>query len=174
MRKLSVKMPRILKNKIFLLLVGLIAIGLMLNSVQQGKRRLNEFLTTQVKKKNLVISVIEGGNLTALKSQKIVNMVPGQRTILDVVPEGTHITQEDVKNGKILILLDSKDIENDLDQQKISLETTYASLKDAEENLEIQKKQNESDLNQAQLKVTFAMMDIEKYFGSTIASRVLN
>jgi len=167
-------MPRILKNKIFLLLVGLIAIGLMLNSVQQGKRRLNEFLTTQVKKKNLVISVIEGGNLTALKSQKIVNMVPGQRTILDVVPEGTRITEEDVKNGKILILLDSKDIENDLDQQKISLETTYASLKEAEENLEIQKKQNESDLNQAQLKVTFAMMDIEKYFGSTIASRVLN
>lgn len=66
-------------------------------------------------------------------------MVPGQRTILYIIPEGTHITEKDVRNGKVLILLDSKDIENDLDQQKINLETTYSSYKEAEENLVIQK-----------------------------------
>jgi len=174
MKKLSVKIPKILKNKIFLSILILLVVGLVFHSIQQEKKKLKEFITTQVKKKDLVISVIEGGNLKALKSQKIINMVPGQRTILYIVPEGTHITEEDVRNGKVLILLDSKDIENDLDQQKINLETTYSSYKEAEENLVIQKKQNESDLNQAQLKVTFAMMDIEKYFGSVIASQILN
>ncbi|HON05748.1 MAG TPA: hypothetical protein PLB98_05190, partial [bacterium] len=148
MKKLSVKIPRILKNKIFLSILILLVAGLVFHSIQQEKKKLKEFITTQVKKKDLIISVIEGGNLKALKFQKIVNMVPGQRTILYIVPEGTHITEEDVRNGKILILLDSKDIENDLDQQKINLETTYSSYKEAEENLVIQKKQNESDLNQ--------------------------
>ncbi|HOL50415.1 MAG TPA: efflux RND transporter periplasmic adaptor subunit, partial [bacterium] len=108
-----------------------------------------------------------------MKSQKIVNEVPGSRTILDVVPEGTQVTEEDVKNGKVLIKLDSRDIENDLDQQKVSLETSYASFKEAEENLEIQKKQNESDINQGQLKVKFAKMDMEKYLGAEIAEKLL-
>ncbi len=53
------------------------------------------------------------------------------------------------------------------------METSYASLKEAEENLEIQKKQNESDINQAQLKVKFARMDLEKYLGAEIAEKVL-
>ncbi|HPC29256.1 MAG TPA: hypothetical protein PLI50_03465 [bacterium] len=82
MKKLSVKIPRILKNKIFLSILILLVAGLVFHSIQQEKKKLKEFITTQVKKKDLIISVIEGGNLKALKFQKIVNMVPGQRTIL--------------------------------------------------------------------------------------------
>lgn len=174
MKRLLAKVPRIFKSKIFIVLVIAIVAGTFVNSYQQEKKKLKQFVITQVKKKDLVISVIEGGNLKALKSQKIINEVPGSRNILEVVPEGTKITEEDVKNGKVLIKLDSKDIENDLDQQKVSLETSYASLKEAEENLEIQKKQNESDINQAQLKVKFAKMDIEKYLGSEIAAKILS
>lgn len=173
MKRLLVKVLKIFKNKVFILLVVVIVAGTMLNSYHQDKKKLKQFITTQVTRKNLVISVIEGGNLKALKSQKIVNEVPGSRNILEVVPEGTRITEEDVKNGKILIRLDSRDIENDLDQQKVTLETNYASLKEAEENLEIQKKQNESDINQAQLKVKFAMMDIQKYLGDEIAEKIV-
>lgn len=173
MRKLSVRIPKILKSKVFFLLVIVIVVAFMFNSYQQEKKKMKQFITTEVKRKDLLISVMEGGNLKALKSQKIINEVPGSRNILEVVPEGTKITEEDVKNGKVLIKLDSKDIENDLDQQKVSLETSYASFKEAEENLEIQKKQNESDINQAQLKVKFAKMDLEKYLGAEIAEKVL-
>lgn len=173
MKRLLVRVLRLFKNKVFILLVIFVVAAAMVNSYQQEKKKLKQFITTEVKRKDLVISVIEGGNLKALKSQKIINEVPGSRSILEVVPEGTKITEEDVKNGKILIKLDSKDIENDLDQQKVSLETSYASLKEAEENLEIQKKQNESDINQAQLKVKFAKMDLEKYLGAEIAEKVL-
>jgi len=173
MKRLLAKVPKIFKNRIFILLIVLIISGIMFNSHQQEKKKLKQFILTQVKKKDLVISVIEGGNLKALKSQKIVNEVPGSRNILEVIPEGTQITEEDVKNGRILLKLDSKDIENDLDQQKVNLETSYASFKEAEENLEIQKKQNESDINQAQLKVKFAKMDIEKYLGDQIAEKIL-
>ncbi|MGC8804338.1 MAG: efflux RND transporter periplasmic adaptor subunit [Candidatus Ratteibacteria bacterium] len=174
MKKLSVKIPKLLRNKFFLILLVLIVAGFVYHSIQQEKKKLKQYITTEVKRKDLVISVIEGGNLKALKSQKIVDEVPGSRTILEVVPEGTQITEQDVKNGKILIKLDSKDIENDLDQQKINLETSYASFKEAEENLEIQKKQNESDINQAQLKVKFAKMDLEKYLGADIAGKLLS
>ncbi|MCM8816770.1 MAG: efflux RND transporter periplasmic adaptor subunit [Candidatus Omnitrophica bacterium] len=173
MKRLLVRVLRLFKNKVFILLVIFVVAAAMVNSYQQEKKKLKQFITTEVKSKDLVISVIEGGNLKALKSQKIINEVPGSRSILDVWPEGTKITEEDVKNGKILIKLDSKDIENDLDQQKVSLETSYASLKEAEANLEIQKKQNESDINQAQLKVKFAKMDLEKYLGAEIAEKVL-
>ncbi len=173
MKKLLARIPRLLKNKFFLILLVLIVAGFVYHSIQQEKKKLKEYIMTEVKRKDLVISVIEGGNLKALKSQKIVNEVPGSRTILDVVPEGTQVTEEDVKNGKVLIKLDSRDIENDLDQQKVSLETSYASFKEAEENLEIQKKQNESDINQGQLKVKFAKMDMEKYLGAEIAEKLL-
>ncbi|MCM8821754.1 MAG: efflux RND transporter periplasmic adaptor subunit [Candidatus Omnitrophica bacterium] len=173
MKKLLAIVFKILKNRILILLIVLIVGGSLFYSHQQEKKKLKQYVTTNVAKKDLVISVIEGGNLKALKSQKIINEVPGSRNILEVVPEGTQITEEDVKNGKILLKLDSKDIENDLDQQKVNLETSYASFKEAEENLEIQKKQNESDINQAQLKVKFAMMDLEKYLGDEIAKSVL-
>ncbi len=173
MKKLLAKVPKIFKNKFFILLIFLVVVGSFYNSYQQEKKKLKQLITVEVKKKNLVISVIEGGNLKALKSQKIVNEVPGSRNILEVVPEGTQITEEDVKKGRILIKLDSKDLENDLDQQKVSLETAYAAMKEAEENLEIQRKQNESDINQAQLKVKFARMDIEKYLGSEITEKIL-
>lgn len=173
MKKLSVKIPKLFRSKIFILAVIVVASLLVINSIQQEKKKLKQFVTTTVKRKDLVISVIEGGNLKALKSQKIINEVPGTRSILEVVPEGTQITEEDVKKGTVLIKLDSKDIENDLDQQKIQLETSYAAYKQAEENLEIQKKQNESDINQAQLKVKFARMDIEKYLGAEIAGKLL-
>ena len=164
---------KIIKNK-FLLILILLLIGISFISVFSKKKKFTkEFITYPVKKQDIVISVIEGGNLIALRSQQIINEVPGQRTILEVVEEGTKITEEDIKKGKVLIKLDSKDLEDQAQQLEITVENNWSSYVEAQENLEMQKKQNESDIRDAELKVKFAKMDLEKYIGKKLAEEVI-
>ncbi|MCM8811358.1 MAG: efflux RND transporter periplasmic adaptor subunit, partial [Candidatus Omnitrophica bacterium] len=49
----------------------------------------------------------------------------------------------------------------------------YASYLNAQENLEIVKKENDSMMKNAELKVNFAKMDLEKYLGSSLANQVI-
>ncbi|HOL67704.1 MAG TPA: hypothetical protein PKX93_09640, partial [bacterium] len=171
MRKLSDRTRGILG---LLTLVVIVVVIFSVIFVRWQRRRNNQNLITyRVRKMDLVISVREGGNLQALRAQKITNQVPGSRTILEVVEEGTRITEEDVRRGRILVRLDSKDIEDRLQQMQITVENSEASYTQAQENLLIQKKQNESDLKGAELKVRFARLDLEKYLGSTLTETFL-
>jgi len=92
---------------------------------------------------------------------------------LEVVEEGTRITEEDVKNRKVLIKLDSEDLEEKAKQLRISVENSWASYMEAQQNLEILKKQNESDIKKAELNVKFTKMDLEKYLGGKLADKVI-
>lgn len=166
-------LKKIIKNKIFYLVVLLLAGIVAANRIQMQKRKHSELVLYTVQKQNLMITVTEGGNLVALQSQKIVNEVPGSRNILEVVDEGTQITEEDVKNGKILIKLDSKDLEDRMEQLKLNVENSLASYTEGEQNLQILKKQNESDITQAELKVKFAEMDLNKYLGDKLAESII-
>jgi HlyD family secretion protein len=162
------------KNK-FLLVGGiaLICLLVILNGIIQGKKREGELITYEVKRQDLVVSVIEGGNLKALRSQKIINEVPGQRNILEVVDEGTIITEKDIEDSRILIKLDSKDLEDQVEELKISVENSWSSYVQAQQNLEIQKKQNDSDIKQAELNVKFAKIDLEKYLGEKLTTALV-
>lgn len=162
------------KNK-FLLIGGIILICLilLLNGFIQGKKRVSGLISYQVKKQDLVISVIEGGNLKALRSQKIINEVPGQRNILEVIDEGILITEKDVADSKILMKLDSKDLDDRAEELRITVENSSSSYTQAQQNLEIQKKQNESDIIQAGLNVKFAKIDLEKYLGEKLAAELI-
>ena len=128
---------RLSKNKFlwigvcFLLTIWLVTI------FTSEKKRSQELITYQVKRQDLLISVVEGGNLQALRSQKIINEVPGQRSILEVVEEGIQITEEDVKNGKILVKLDSRNLEDRVEQLDINVETSWSAYMKAQQNLEI-------------------------------------
>jgi HlyD family secretion protein len=136
-------------------------------------KQLKDIITYTVKKIDLPVTIHESGNLVALKSTKIINQVPGRRSILEVVEEGTEITEEDVKKGKVLMRLDSDDLETQRDQMLVTLENSYASYLNAQENLEIVKKENDSQIKNAELKVTFAKMDLEKYLGSQLANEII-
>lgn len=162
------------KNKFFLIGAAILfCIILILNVVIQVRKRAEGLITYEVKRQDLVISVIEGGNLKALRFQKIVNEVPGQRAILEVVDEGITITEKDVEDSKTLMKLDSKDLEDRIEELKISVESSWAAYVQAQQNLEIQKKQNESDIKQAELEVKFAKMDLEKYLGKELAKKLI-
>jgi len=111
-----------------------------------------------VRKGNLRISVSEPGKIEAVTSVALTCEVEGQSTIISIVPEGTY-----VKEGQVLVELDSADLRERIDEQEITVKSAENSFKNAQEALEIQKNQNESDIKAAQLAVVFAKIDLEKY-----------
>jgi HlyD family secretion protein len=127
-----------------------------------------------VKRGDLTISVTESGSIKSIKSEDIKSKVEGRATIVNIVPEGTTITAEDVNNGKVLVELDSSTLKEQLAQRKIDIASAEAAFADANESYLIQVKQNESDITAADLKVRFALMDLQKYVGETVAKKALD
>ena len=127
-----------------------------------------------VKRGDLTIGVTESGDIKAIKSKDIKCKVEGKATIVNIVPEGTMITPEDVNNGKVLVELDSSKLKEQLPLTEIDLAGAQASYADANESYLIQVKQNESDITAADLKVKFALMDLQKYLGETAAQKVVD
>ena len=125
-----------------------------------------------VKRGDLIISVTESGSIKAIKTKDIKSEVEGRATIVNIVPEGTVITPEDVNNGKVLVELDSSKLKEQLSQREIELTSAEAGYTDANESYLIQVKQNESDITAAELKMKFALMDLQKYLGESIAKTV--
>jgi RND family efflux transporter MFP subunit len=132
-------------------------------------------VTFTVKRGDLNITVLEGGSIEALESQEIrseIRSAAGTK-ILKIIEEGYLVTDEDVKNGKILVELDSADIHDRVVQEEISYQSDLASLTDAAQSYEIQRNQNTSDIAAAEQKALFARMDFEKYLGDKTASVVI-
>jgi HlyD family secretion protein len=124
-----------------------------------------------VKRGDLTISVTEPGNIKAIKSEDIKSKVEGRATIVNIVPEGTMITPEDVNDGKVLVELDSSKLKEQLPLTEIALASAEAIFADANESYLIQVKQNESNTTAAELKVRFSLMDFQKYLGETVAQK---
>jgi HlyD family secretion protein len=127
----------------------------------------------EVKRGDLTISVTESGDIKAVKSEIIKSKVENRTTIVNIVPEGTYITQEDVNNGKVLVELDASNMTEQLPQREIELAAAEASYAEAKEGYDIQVKQNERDVTAAELKVKFALMDLKKYISETVAQKVI-
>lgn len=126
-----------------------------------------------VKRGELAITVTESGGIKAVNSVDLKSQVEGQASIVHIVPEGTLITPEDVNDGKVLVELDSSKLKDQLSQREIEVTSADASFADANESFLIQVKQNESDVTAADLKVKFALMDLQKYLGKTVAERLV-
>jgi HlyD family secretion protein len=129
--------------------------------------------TFTVHRGDLTVNVTESGDIKALNSKDIRCEVEGKSTIINIVPEGTYITQEDVNKGKILVELDSSSITAKVTQQELEFSAAEAGLTEAEESLEIQKQQNASDIQAGEMKVRFASMDLQKYLGETIGEKLI-
>ena len=126
-----------------------------------------------VKRGDLAITVTESGSIKAVKTKDIKSEVEGRVSIVNIVPEGTIITPEDVNDGKVLVELDSSELKEQLSQREIQLTSAEAGYADANESYFIQVKQNESDITASELKVKFTLMDLQKYLGKTVAQKVV-
>lgn len=124
----------------------------------------------------LEITVLEGGSLQALESQEIkceVRVGYQGTKILKIVEEGYLVTDDDVKTNKVLVELDSSDLQKQLIQQEIQYQSALASLIDAQQSYEIQVSQNESDIKDAELKARFARMDFDKFLGDSVTAQII-
>jgi HlyD family secretion protein len=127
-----------------------------------------------VRRGDLPITVTESGNIKALNSIDIKSEVEGRTTLISIVDEGTVVTPEDVNNKKVLVELDSSDIKERLTQQEITFSNEEASYTEAKESLDIQIKQNDSDIKGGEMKVRFALMDLQKYLGAGVAEKLMS
>ena len=66
--------------------------------------------------------------------------------ILKIVDEGYLVTDDDVKTGKVLVELDSSELQKQLVQQEIIYQSSAAALTDAQQGYDIQLNQNISDM----------------------------
>ena len=119
---------------------------------------LDQLLTHQVRRADLVVSVTEGGTVESQRSEDLASEVEGRTTILYIVPEGQH-----VKKGQLLVQLDGASLRDQENQQGISFASAEAAYIEATENYEIQKNQNDSNVKAAKLDLEFGKLDMEKY-----------
>jgi len=124
----------------------------------------------------LDITVLEGGSLQALESQEVkceVRVGYQGTKILKIVEEGYSVTEDDVKTNKVLVELDSSELEKQIAQQEIQYQSALASLTDAQQNYEIQLNQNASDIKGAEQKLRFARMDFDKFLGGNVTEEIV-
>ena len=112
----------------------------------------------EVKEGNFIVTIVEGGTLEAVNEISVRNEVKYPTKIVSIVAEGTY-----VKKGQLLCELDVSEIEDRLDEQKLSVENAGFSVKQATETLNITKSQQDSLIKAAELRVEFAKTDYDKY-----------
>lgn len=106
----------------------------------------------------LTVDVTEKGNLKAARSEVLVSELEGQSTILFLIEEGTR-----VEPGDLVCELDATELIERKISQEISVQNAEGAYVKSEQNLAIQKSQNESDLAAARRKLDFAREDLKKY-----------
>ena len=114
--------------------------------------------TFSVRRGPLVISVDESGTVQSRQKKVVTSKVKGRAAILSLIEEGTN-----VKQGDLLIVLDSSPLEDRKSRQQIVVQNGESAFIHARENLAVVESQAASDIDKAKLEDKFAQMDLEKY-----------
>jgi RND family efflux transporter MFP subunit len=154
-------------------LLVVVAVVLLWNSGDKTATKAPVFVA---RRGPLEINVLEGGSLQALESQEVkceVRVGYQGTKILKIVEEGYFVSEDDVKTNKVLVELDSSDLQKQIVQQEISYQSAVASLINAQQNYEIQVSQNATDIKAAEQKARFARMDFDKFLGDTVTTEIV-
>lgn len=115
-------------------------------------------ITETVKRLPLRVTVANTGVIDSQKSVTLVSEVEYRTNILSIVDEGTW-----AKKGDILCELDSASLEEQLDEYKVLFMEAESLWQQAQQDVEIQKTQNESNIAAAELKLRLDELDLQKY-----------
>jgi HlyD family secretion protein len=107
---------------------------------------------------DLVVSLLQAGELQAKSSRDIFNEAARDAKIVEIVDDGAFVT-----NGQRLVVLESSALQERYLNQKSDVAEAEASLKLSQETLEIAKLKNTADLESANLRVELAALDLQKY-----------
>ena len=165
------------RKRLALAVIGIVLIAVALLLVyRRGRQTSTEVATFTARRGPLDITVLQGGTTQALESQEVKCEVrAGQGVkILKIVDEGYQVTDDDIRTNKVLVELDSAELQKQIVQQDIQYEQAASSLIDAQQNYEIQVNQNRSDLEAAEQKVRFARMDFDKFMGDKVTQEIVD
>ncbi len=112
----------------------------------------------EVKRGDMLISIIEEGALRALNETVIRSGLDGLNRIIRLAPEGSQ-----VKKGDLLVEMDSAGLRDRMNELELVYQDRLFILLQAKENLKIQKSLAESQIKDGELRVLNAEDDLEKY-----------
>lgn len=141
--------------------------------VGKGDAKVADVPLIPVQKGTIQINVLQGGEIRALQNHEVKSEIELPTKILSLVPEGYRITEKDVKDGKVLIELDSADLKDKITNHEIEFQTTVSAFIEADEQRAIQLSDNQSLARDAEQAMRFALMDFERYMGKGNAQAVL-
>lgn len=149
-------------TKLLLTIVILaIAVGgaflFMLTSKRQADKNATSVSYT-VQRGPLKINLTESGTIKSRDQHIVKSQVEGRTSIIYVIEEGTV-----VKEGELLIELDSSELQDRLVDQQIKVENTEADYVSSTENVEVTRIQNQSNIAKAEQENQFAIEDKTKY-----------
>ncbi|MEZ6059717.1 MAG: efflux RND transporter periplasmic adaptor subunit [Planctomycetaceae bacterium] len=120
---------------------------------------LDESLTWTAERTNLRITVTERGTL---QSQKTVNGVCElggyDNKIIFLVEEGAT-----VQEGDVVVRFDSSEIETEIAEEKLEVAQAEGVVETKRQEVEVAKNTGESEIAAAELELTLARLDFEKY-----------
>lgn len=146
-------------KKALLIAVGLVVILFLFKpSKSDDVVNMEEVYLCRVQQGDLVVSILQSGELRAKVSRDIVNEAYRDAKITTIVDDGAFVT-----NGQLLFELESAQLEERYLDQQSDVAEAEAGLKLAIENLEITKLKNATDLESAKIRVELTKLDLQKY-----------
>lgn len=153
--------------------VGTVSAWLLWSWLAGGSKAAAQVPTFTVQRGPLEINVLQGGEIRALQNLELKSEIEIPTKILSLIPEGYLVTEEDVKNAKVLVELDDTEVKQKIQNHEIDFQTTVSNFIDADQNREIQKSENQSLFRASKETGIFALMDFEKYLGREVTSAIL-
>lgn len=133
------------------------AVIVVLNGNRSGEGNENEPLFT-VKSGPLTINVSESGRLKNKDEIVLKNETQRSLKILSIAEEGAQ-----VKKGDIILHLDSDNLETARDNAILSVKRIESDLFAAQKQREILKNQKQADIDQAEVTLKFAKLDLKRF-----------
>jgi len=130
--------------------------------------------TVPVARGDFTVSVTERGAVYSMEPLELKNQVEGWNALLEIVDEGTVITEKDVEEGLVVARLNSSELEEQEGDRQVSLYGAEAAYVQAREDYGIQQKQNESNIALAELNAEFGRMELDRYVGADLAAQLMN
>jgi RND family efflux transporter MFP subunit len=115
------------------------------------------------------VRIKKDGELQAVKNIDITCQVEGTTTITEIVKEGVM-----VEKGQVLLVLDSAQITQRLEDCTLDLQKAEADLTNAREMREIQVSKNAADIEAADVALELAKLDELKYTQGTYPQDLVN
>ncbi len=150
---------------ILLLVAALVSVWTLGSSGDGAEEELTQELY-DVEVTSFDITVTSSGELEAKNQKEIRSELDSSAAIVDVVPEGTF-----VKPGDLLVRLATDNLQTELEEEQLRVESARSELIAAENAYEIQLNENEAAVRQAKLNLELAEIELEKWLKGDVVKR---